>query len=118
MLKKKLNFKLKKDNYSPKQVWGKLLTRLRESGEAALFVSCGEIEEIEIEGENLVAKTEKEYLYNLIANDQNILSIKRALRYLGIDLGIVIKKVEPKDEKVLKDIEFLKEKFKNNLTVE
>lgn len=109
---------MKKDNYSPEQVWGKLLTRLRESGEAALFVSCGEIEEIEIEGENLVAKTEKEYLYNLIANDQNILSIKRALRYLGIDLGIVIKKVEPKDEKVLKDIEFLKEKFKNNLTVE
>ena len=109
---------MKKDNYSPIQVWGKVLTCLRESGEAALFVSCGEIEEIEIEGENLVAKTEKEYCYKLIANDQNILSIERALRDVGIDLGIVIKKVEPKDEKVLKDIEFLKEKFKNNLTVE
>ena len=74
--------------------------------------------EYEIEGENLVAKTEKEYLYNLIANDQNILSIKRALRYLGINLGFAIKKVEPKDEKVLKDIEFLKDKFKDNLIVE
>ena len=111
--KKKLKISKPTQNYLPKQVWGKLLTRLRENGDVALFVSCGEISDVKIEENCLIINTEKDYIYNLLVADENLLSIKRALRFLGIALDVKVQKIAPKDFDVNKDIEFLKEKFKN-----
>ena len=100
-----------------RQIWGKLLTRLRESGEAALFVSCGEISEIFLEKNVLVAKTEKDYILDLISTDENVLLVKRALRFLGFDLDFKVLKLKPKNADEISDIDFLKKKF-DNLIVE
>lgn len=101
-----------------KQVWGKLLTRLRENGDTALFVSCGEINDVEIEGTTLIIKTDKKYLAELIDTDQNIHSLKRALRFLGYDLDIKVQVLESKSETAEKDIEFLKGKLGNFLKID
>lgn len=101
----------------PKQIWGKLLTRLRESGEAALFVSCGEISDVSVEDGALVARTDKEYISDLISTNENILTIKRALRFLGFNLDFKVVKIVSKDADEISDINFLKEKF-DNLVVE
>ena len=91
---------------------------MRENGEKALFVSCGEISEIEVEGNSLVAKTDKEYIFDLISNGQNVLTIKRALRFLGFEIDFKIEKTTSKDFEIVKDLEILKDKFKDVLTVE
>ena len=101
----------------PKQIWGKLLTRLRESGEAALFVYCGEILDVALEEGALVARTDKEYISDLISTNENILTIKRALRFLGFNLDFKVVKTASKDADEISDINFLKEKF-DNLIVE
>ena len=91
---------------------------MRENGEKALFVSCGEILEVEVVGNSLVAKTDKEYIFDLISNGQNVLTIKRALRFLGFEIDFKIVKTTSKDFEIVKDLEILKDKFKDVLTVE
>lgn len=95
-----------------------MLTRLRENGEPALFVACGEIGETELSDNTLVAKTDKDYLFNLIGSDDNKAIIRRTLRYLGFELDFSIQKIAPQNADALDDIESLKEKFGENLIVE
>ena len=83
-----------------------------------MFVSCGEILDLEIKDEKLVAKTDKEYIFELISSNNNLLAIKRSLRFLGIDLGFEILKTQSKDHLEKQDIDFLKDKFKDKLIVE
>lgn len=115
MLKKKLKISENTISYSPKQVWGKLLTRLRESGNLALFVSCGELSNFEIKENKFIIKTDKEYLFDIISSKDNLLTIKRSLKFLGIDLEIEVQKSEPANADIDRDINFLKSKFKNLL---
>lgn len=83
-----------------------------------MFVACGEISDLEIVNSNLIAKTDKEYLYDLICANNNLLAIKRAMRFLGFDLGFEILKTESSDYLEKQDIEKLKDKFKDKLIVE
>ena len=83
-----------------------------------MFVACGEIFEMEIVENKLIAKTDKDYLFNLISTNENKLVIKRTLRFLGFELDFDIVKIQPKDADALSDIESLKEKFGENLIVE
>lgn len=101
-----------------KQVWGKILTRLRENNDIALFVSCGEIHNILLKENKLVLQTDKKYLLDLINEDDNILALKRSARFLGYDFEIVIELLEDKNEKANKDVSFLKDKLGKFLIVE
>ena len=83
-----------------------------------MFVACGEVLGLEISNFKLVAKTDKEYLFDLISANNNLLAIKRSLRFLGFDLGFEIVKIESRDHLEKQDIEKLKEKFKDKLIVE
>ncbi len=83
-----------------------------------MFVACGEISEMEIVENKLIAKTDKDYLFNLISTNENKLVIKRTLRFLGFELDFDMVKIQPKDADALSDIESLKEKFGEKLVVE
>ena len=74
--------------------------------------------DLEIKDQKLIAKTDKEYLFDLVCSNNNLLAIKRALRFLGFDIDFQILKTEPKDYLEKKDIDFLKDKFKDKLVVE
>jgi hypothetical protein len=101
-----------------KQIWGKILTRLREINEAALFVSCGEISDIKFEDNTIIIQTDKKYLADLIGSEQNILALKRAMRFLGYNFDLTINLIEGRNDKVEKDIEFLKQKLGNYLKLD
>ena len=94
-----------------KQIWGKVLTRLREINEAALFVSCGEIENVKILEDTFIIQTEKKYLADIIQMDQNLLALKRAFRFVGHDFDVKIEILPSKNLNYDKDIEFLKQKL-------
>lgn len=105
-------------NLNIKQIWGKVLTRLREINEVALFVSCGEISDIKLEDNTIIIQTDKKYLADLIGNEQNILALKRAMRFLGYEFDLTINMIEGRNEKIEKDIEFLKQKLGNYLKLD
>lgn len=108
MVQKKLKTQSSTPDFNIKQVWGKVLTRLREINEAALFVSCGEVSDVKFDDETLTVQTDKKYLFDLMETEQNILTLKRALRFLGYEFDVKIELVEGKNEKIEQDIEFLK----------
>ncbi|MDD4110948.1 MAG: hypothetical protein PHS54_05315 [Clostridia bacterium] len=93
------------------------MTRLRESNEVALFVSLGEVLNIKIENGILIIQTDKKYLADLINEEQNLLTIKRAMRYLGYSFDVRVEQVEGIGDKIEKDLEFLKQKFGNYLKI-
>lgn len=107
-----------KPDFNVKQVWGKILTRLREINEAALFVSCGEVSDVRFENQIFIVQTDKKYLADLIGSEQNILALKRTARFLGYDFDLEIQLIEGKNEKIDKDIEFLKQKLGNYLKLD
>jgi hypothetical protein len=53
----------------------------------------------------------------LINEEQNVLAIKRAIRFLGYGLDIKVSLVEGINDKIEKDISFLKEKLGNYLKI-
>ena len=91
---------------------------MREANEAALFVSCGEVVNTIFEDDIFVAQTEKKYIYDIINEEQNILAIKRAMRFLGYDFDFKIEYIEGRNAKIEKDIEFLKQKLGSYLKLD
>lgn len=65
----------------------------------------------------MIIKTDKKYLADLINEEQNLLSIKRAMRYLGFNFDVKVELIEGIGDKIEKDIEFLKQKFGNFLKI-
>ena len=118
MLKKKLKLQKHETDINIKQIWGKILTRLREINEIALFVSCGEVSDIKLENNTINIQTDKKYLADLIGNEQNILALKRAMRFLGYEFDLIINMIEGRNKKIEKDIEFLKQKLGNFLKLD
>lgn len=83
-----------------------------------MFVSCGEISDIKLEDNTIIIQTDKKYLADLIGSEQNILALKRTFRFLGYDFDVSLKVIEGRNDKVEKDIEFLKQKLGNYLKLD
>ena len=84
-----------------------------------MFVSCGEINEFTLNDTIWTVSTDKDYIYNLISNEENIAVIKRAFKYLGFDFDFKIIKTYPKDIDITNDINFLINKFgKDNIIID
>lgn len=98
-----------KTQLSAKVVWGKIVTRLRDLKLAALHIACGDITDIEINAENLIAKTDQEYLFGVINKEENFKEIKNAIKSLGFDFNFKIELKDKPSEKINQDISKLKE---------
>ncbi|MBO4412895.1 MAG: hypothetical protein J5779_02660 [Clostridia bacterium] len=90
-------------------VWGKIITRLRDLKLAALHIATGDITDIEINGETLIAKTDQEYLFGIISKEENFKEIKNAIKFLGLPYDFKIELKDKPSEKVNKDIAKLKD---------
>jgi len=93
---------------SPKVLWGKVITRLRDKKLPALHIACGDVSDLRFENEKLVAYTDQEYLYSMISKEENFEEITKAIDYLGYKFKFEIKLKEKQSEKINKDIEKLK----------
>ncbi|MEG1499625.1 MAG: hypothetical protein RR400_00930 [Clostridia bacterium] len=90
-------------------IWGKCITYLRENKNVALQMSCGDISDVEIVGDKFVAKTNEEYIYNIIATKYGEQEICKAFLWQGVSLKFEIQLVAKKVNKSLQDIQRLKE---------
>lgn len=85
-----------------KTIWGKIVLYLRENKNVALHVVCGDITNVEIEGNKLVLKAEEQYLYDMVSSPESIAEIKKAIVWQGLDLDIEVIKLK-KDENLVEE---------------
>ena len=87
-----------------KTIWGKIVLYLRENKNVALHVVCGDITNVEIEGNKLVLKAEEQYLYDMVSSPESISEIKKAIIWQGLDLDIEVIKLKKDDDLVEEDL--------------
>lgn len=84
---------------SAKTIWGKIVLFLKEHRQIALHVACGDITDVELNGNNLVINVFEGMLVKLLEDGKR--ELESALRWQGLDFNIVVnvkKVVISKDE--------------------
>ena len=87
-----------------KTVWGKVVLYLREHKNVALHVVCGDITEVELEGDRLILKTAEQFLYDMITSSENMQEIKNAIAWQGLSLNVAVIKLKKDEELVEEDL--------------
>ena len=87
-----------------KTIWGKTVLYLREHKNVALHVVCGDITNVELDGNKLVLRTEEQYLYDMISSPENVEEIKKAIAWQGLSLELEIIKLKKDEDLVEEDL--------------
>ena len=102
---------------SARNVWGKVVIYLREHNAVALHIACGDITDVDFDGDTFVINTTDTFLYDLLKSNENVEELKRALKTFGIE-RFEINKKEKNISKSAQDIAKLKEIFGNKLIID
>lgn len=94
---------------SVKTIWGKVVLFLREHRQVALHVACGDITDVELEGNKLIVNVYDGMLVNLLQEGRR--EIESALRWQGLELQLEVRTKEKFKSDEEQDIEKLKEVF-------
>lgn len=103
------------EKLSAKTIWGKVVLYLKENRQVALHVACGDITDVELQGNNLVVNIYDGMLQNLLKEGKR--EIEKAISWQGVDVNLVlnIKQIEKSEEE--QDIEKLKNLFGDMLVI-
>lgn len=102
-------------NLSAKTIWGRIVLYLRENKQVALHVACGDITDVQLEGDNLVVNIYDQMLENLLKDGRR--ELERALSWQGVNVNLVLnfKTIQKSEQE--KDIEKLKKLFGNEIII-
>jgi hypothetical protein len=128
--RKRLKKKLIKEEYAPKKasnrhvdpkvtasnIWGGVISSLRRRDLTALYTACGDVRDINLDGDELNVFVDDEYLYNIIAGERNIEILQQAVKEVD-DVASIKIVYNKKENYVEKDLMTLKRKFGNILQV-
>ena len=102
---------------SPRNIWGRVVLWLREHHSVALHIACGDITDVEFDGDVYKINTTESFLYELLQSEDNYKDLKTAFANFGIEKFQVVKK-DKKISKSQEDIAKLKPIFGNKLIIE
>ena len=71
-----------------KTVWGKVVLFLKEHKQIALHVACGDITDVELQGDKLVVNVDDGTLVGLLNDGKR--EIESALRWQGLEMKLVV----------------------------
>lgn len=94
---------------SAKTIWGKVVLFLKEHRHIALHVACGDITDVELEGDKLIVNVFDGALVKLLTDGKR--DIENALRWQGLEQKLVINIKETQYSKVDLDLKRLSEVF-------
>lgn len=97
-------------------MWGKVVLYLKEHKKISLYVACGDITDVKIEGGKLVIKSSDDFLISVLVDGTR--ELENALRWQGLNLEIEIVKFENENQKREKDILKLTKMFGNKLVID
>ena len=89
---------------------------LKEHKKISLYVACGDIADVKIEGGKLVIKSSDDFLISVLVDGTR--ELENALRWQGLNLEIEIVKFENENQKREKDILKLTKMFGNKLVID
>ena len=89
---------------------------LKEHKKISLYVACGDITDVKIEGGKLVIKSSDDFLISVLVDGTR--ELENALRWQGLNLEIEIVKFENENQKREKDILKLTKMFGNKLVID
>ena len=94
---------------SAKTVWGKVVLFLKEHRQIALHVACGDITDVELDGNKLILNVFDGKLVNMLNDGRR--EIENALRWQGLEHKVVVNIKETQLSKSEQDIKRLKAVF-------
>lgn len=97
-------------------MWGKVVLYLKEHKKISLYVACGDITDVKIEGGKLVIKSSDDFLISVLVDGTR--ELENALRWQGLNLEVEIVKFENASQKREKDILKLTKMFGNKLVID
>ena len=100
---------------SAKAIWGRVILYLRENKQIALHVACGDITDVQLEGDNLIVNISDKMIENLLQEGRR--EIERALSWQGANVNLVINCKAVAKSAQEQDIEKLKQLFGNEITI-
>lgn len=100
---------------SAKTIWGKIVSYLRENKQVALYVACGDITDVELEGDNLIVNIQDNMIAILLSEGRR--EIERAISWQGVNVKLVLNFKEIQKTKQEQDIQRLTELFGSELKI-
>lgn len=80
-------------------------------------MACGDVREIEIIDSKLIAKTQEEYIFNMLSTDYAKNEVEKALNWLEIGLNFEIEQKQKPIDVTEEDIKKLKKIFGEYLII-
>lgn len=71
------------EKLSAKTIWGKLVIKLRENGNIALHIVCGDITDVEIIDDVFVVSSPQQYIVDMLNLPENYKDIQNGLKKLS-----------------------------------
>ena len=90
---------------------------MRKSSHTILHTACGDIRQIQLNGNELVVYVEDDYLYNVINKPNNLKILIDTIKQVNPNASLNIKKREKASFNIEKDILELKKKFGKMFTI-
>lgn len=83
---------IQKTVMSAQTLWGKVILYLREHNDRILHVMCGDIRDVEFDGEEFVISSKEDYVVNMLSDKTNYEELKKALMAFNINKFRIQKK--------------------------
>ena len=81
-----------KSKMSAQTLWGKVILYLREHNDRILHVMCGDIRDVEYDGEEFVISSKEDYVVNMLNDKTNYDELQKALMAFNINKFRIQKK--------------------------
>lgn len=96
-------------NLSARQIWGKIIIKLREKHFVALHIACGDIVDVSFNGETFTINVTEDYIFELLKSEDNFAELKLIFKDFNIEKIDIVKKDKQlpfmeEDIKVLKKV--------------
>ncbi len=75
---------MKPETISAQTLWGKVVLYLREHNDRILHVMCGDITDVEYDGDEFVISSKEDYVVNMLNDKTNYDELKNALGAFNI----------------------------------
>lgn len=98
-----------------KTIWGKFIVKLREDGFIVLHTAIGEIRDIKLVEDKIIAKVKDDYIYKIITNPENSQKILLEFQKISDKLKVEFELEEKKISKIERNKNALKNLFGEEL---
>jgi len=106
------------EKLSPRQIWGKLVSVLRQNNCMTLYTTCGELRDFVFENNTFNVYVKEDFIYELLIKEGNFQKLNAFLKEIepNINLKFIYQKKKEKNNQI--NLQKLQKIFGDNLKIE